>query len=167
MSERVYWIEGAWPGRLAISPRPAGGEWLEDEIRSWSRAGVNRVVSLLTPDEVSYLELAREEEVCQAYNISFVSFPIDDLGVPDSSVDARALIAMLERSLAEGNSILVHCQGGIGRSGLITSCVLVRSGIEPGEAMQRASTARRLCVPETKEQQQWVREYADEADTLY
>lgn len=166
MNARVYWIEGAWPGRLAISPRPSGGEWLEDEIRSWSRAGISRVVSLLTLDEVTYLELAREEEVCQAYNISFISFPIDDLGVPDSSGDARTLIAALERSLAEGSRILVHCQGGIGRSGLITSCVLVRSGIGPGEAIHRASTARGLSVPETNEQQQWVWDYADAAATL-
>lgn len=166
MNTRVYWIEGPWPGRLAISPRPAGGEGLEDEIRSWSRAGIGLVVSLLTLDEVTYLELAREEEVCRAYNISFVSFPINDLGVPDSPEDARTLIATLERGLAEGSNILVHCHGGIGRSGSITSGVLVCSGIEPDEAMRRASAARGFSVPETNEQQQWVWDYADTAATL-
>jgi len=120
----------------------------------------------LGPQRVTYLELAREEEVCRAYNISFVSFPINDLGVPDSPEDARTLIATLERGLAEGSNILVHCHGGIGRSGSITSGVLVCSGIEPGEAMRRASAARGFSVPETNEQQQWVWDYADTAATL-
>lgn len=166
MDTQVFWIEGPWSGRLAISPRPAGGVWLEDVIRSWSGAGIGLVVSLLTLDEGKYLELTHEEEVCRAYNISFVSFPINDLGIPDFPEDARTLIGKLERGLADGNNILVHCHGGIGRSGLITSGVLVCSGIEPGEAMRRSSAARGLSVPETNEQQQWVWDYADAAAAL-
>lgn len=166
MNTQVFWIEGPWPGRLAISPRPDGGEWLDEAIRSWSRAGIGVVVSLIELDEVTYLELAREEEVCLANNISFVSFPITDLGVPDSIEDARTLIATLEQGLADGSNILVHCHGGIGRSGLITSGVLVCSGIGPGEAMRRASIARGLSVPETGEQKQWVWDYADAPATL-
>ena len=57
MRAELYWIEGPWPGRLAIVPRPRGGEWLEDEIRSWKQAGVNVVVSLLTNDEITELGL--------------------------------------------------------------------------------------------------------------
>ena len=35
MHTELYWIPGPWLGRLAIMPRPRGGDWLEDEIRSW------------------------------------------------------------------------------------------------------------------------------------
>src|SRR5437870_3377638 len=49
----LSWIEAPWQGRLAISPRPRGGDWLEDEVREWRLAGVEAVVSLLTSDEIT------------------------------------------------------------------------------------------------------------------
>jgi hypothetical protein len=51
MMPDLFWITGLWRGRLAISTRPRGGEWLEDEIRGWHRARVDSVVSLLEKDE--------------------------------------------------------------------------------------------------------------------
>ena len=57
---QLYWITGPWAGRLAISARPRGGDWLEDEISAWQRAGVDTVVSLLTIDEERDLALERE-----------------------------------------------------------------------------------------------------------
>jgi len=61
MYTELYWIEGPWPGRLAISARPRGGDWLEDEVKSWRRAGLDIIVSLLTPDEEEALDLQREK----------------------------------------------------------------------------------------------------------
>ena len=51
MRTELFWIDGPWPGRLAIMPRPRGGDWLEEEIQSWRRSGVDLVVSLLTLEE--------------------------------------------------------------------------------------------------------------------
>jgi hypothetical protein len=62
MRTKIYWIEGPWPGRLAISSRPRGGDWLEDEVRAWQQAGIETIVSLLTKDEIAALELAQEAE---------------------------------------------------------------------------------------------------------
>jgi hypothetical protein len=45
--------------RLAIMPRPRGDEWLAEEVRGWSRLGLNHVISLLEPHEVRELGLAR------------------------------------------------------------------------------------------------------------
>ena len=60
MRTELYWIDGPWPGRLAIMPRPRGGDWLEEEIQSCRQADVNVVVSLLTCDEQTELSLAEE-----------------------------------------------------------------------------------------------------------
>lgn len=51
MVTEPFRIAGPWPGRLAISARPRGGDWLPDEIRAWLRAGIDTVVSLLTATE--------------------------------------------------------------------------------------------------------------------
>jgi hypothetical protein len=57
MAARVFWIDGAWQGRLAIVPRPRGGDWLEDEIADWRDAGIDVVVSFLEPHEVAEFAL--------------------------------------------------------------------------------------------------------------
>jgi hypothetical protein len=35
MRPLIYWINTPWPGRLAIVPRPRGGDWLEEEVGAW------------------------------------------------------------------------------------------------------------------------------------
>ena len=47
----LYWIDGPWKGKLALSGRPRGGDWLKDEIAHWKQARINTVVLLLTPEE--------------------------------------------------------------------------------------------------------------------
>jgi hypothetical protein len=44
-------IGGATPGRLAIVPRPRGGDWLADEVARLKAAGVDILVSMLEPAE--------------------------------------------------------------------------------------------------------------------
>jgi hypothetical protein len=92
MLTELFWIDGPWTGRLAISPLPRGGDWLEDEIRAWRDAGVEVVVSLVTPDEASDLELEREPEICEAHRIRLMSLPIVDRGVPASETEAMRFI---------------------------------------------------------------------------
>jgi protein-tyrosine phosphatase len=157
MKAHVYWIEGPWPGRLAIVPRPRGGDWLEDEIQAWRQAGLDRVVSLLTPDEVADLDLSKEAVWCQAHAIQFLSFPIPDRSVPASRHAVLALVQQLEQALAAGERIAVHCRQGIGRSPLLAACLLVAAGEEPDTALQQISAARGCAVPETVEQQEWVK----------
>ena len=62
----VHWINGQWPGRLAILARPRGGEWLQDEVVSWAHSRLQVIVSLLTVDEANELELTDEARLCQS-----------------------------------------------------------------------------------------------------
>jgi hypothetical protein len=90
------WIEGPWPGWLAILPRPRGGDWLEDDIRSWQQAGLDLIVSLLTSDEIAELGLAEEARLCQASGLQFLSFPIVDRNVPSSRAATLDFVKRLE-----------------------------------------------------------------------
>src|SRR2546425_11756117 len=84
MKNGFRWIDGPWRGRVAISPHPFGGVWLEDEIVLWQNAGVDVVVSLLGPEEVTALDLSAEKQHCNSHGLEFVSFPIPDMGTPAS-----------------------------------------------------------------------------------
>lgn len=161
MRTELYCIPGDGPGRLAIMPRPRGGDWLEDEVANWTRTGVNAVVSLLTPDEIKDLDLEEEERLCRVNGIDFISYPIPDCGLPSSREAFVDLISQLGNRLAAGESVAVHCRQGIGRAALVAVCLLVASGINTEDAVRRVGTARGIAVPETAEQRHYVVEFAE------
>ncbi len=159
MRTEPYWIDGPWPGRLAIAPRPRGDDWLVDEVRAWHRAGIDTVVSLLTTAEERELGLVAEGEACRAAEIEFRSFPIVDRSVPTSVNEFSDLIAELGERLAGGGNILVHCRQGVGRAGLLAIALLVAAGQELESAIARVGRARGCVVPDTPVQRRWLETY--------
>jgi len=159
MRTELYWVTGPWSGRLAIMPRPRGGDWLEVEIQAWRQSAIDVILSLLTSDEVTDLGLADEADLSQANGIQFVSFPIADRGVPLSRVTFLDLVTKLAERLAVGKNIALHCRQGIGRSALVAICLLVLSGMELEAAIQQVGAARGCPVPETPEQRRWVADF--------
>jgi predicted protein tyrosine phosphatase len=160
MQTELDWIAGLTCGRLAIMPRPRGGDWLEGEVQSWRRGGVDLIVSLLTSEEQTELNLTDEEALCGANAIGYVHFPIVDRGVPSSAEAFAELVFDLAARLANGKSIAVHCRQGIGRSALVAIGVLTASGLEPSAAIERVAAARGCSVPETAEQRRWITDFA-------
>lgn len=160
MRTRLTWIEGDWPGRIAVSGRPRGGEWLEDEIKYWKQSGVEAIVSLLTPEEVKTLELQDEPLLCAKHGLNFYSLAVPDRGTPAAAKDASHIVAKIEDLLRRGHGVLLHCRVGLGRSAMLAAAVLSAFGIEPEEAFRRIGAARRCVVPDTDEQHKWVTQLA-------
>jgi protein-tyrosine phosphatase len=156
MKADVYWVRGPWRGRLGIVPRPRGGDWLRDEVRSLRDTGLEMVASLLTPDEAVELGLEQEKAFMQKEGLRFRAFPIPDYGVPSSRKAFAGFLGELHKVLESGKNVGVHCRQGIGRSSLVVAALLVFSGEEPDEAFRRIAKARGREVPDTEEQRQWV-----------
>jgi protein-tyrosine phosphatase len=156
MTPKLYFIEASQPGRLAISGRPRGGDWLEDEVKGWRMAGIETVVSLLTPDEIEELGLSEESRLSAEQGIRFVNLPIPDRGLPTSSEKASRVVSDVFRDIQRGRTVAIHCRQGIGRSGMIAAALLVEQGKDPIEAITLVTRARGLTVPETPEQRDWV-----------
>ena len=157
MSPKLFWIPGPWRGKLAVSTRPRGGDWLYDEIAALRNVGVDVLASLLETTEVTEFDLFDECHAAEASGIQFQSFPIPDRGTPASTLLAVALIASITESLERGENVAIHCRQGVGRSGLIAVAVLVVSGKAPDDAMRIVSAARGEDVPETTIQREWLR----------
>ena len=156
MRTEVYWIETPGPGRLAVMPRPRGGEWLDDEIRSLKADGVDILVSLLTPEEETYLGLEREGETARRHGLTFHAHPIWDRGIPEQPGPTWTLARELARHHSEGKTIAAHCRMGIGRSPLILASILVLRGSLPDAAWASIGAARGCVVPDTMEQRDWL-----------
>jgi acetyltransferase len=127
-------------------------------VQGWRAAGVNTVVSLLTPDEVIELQLQKEESLCRDEGIGFRSLPIPDRGVPPSLEQLAELVGAVKLAVESGESVVVHCRQGIGRSALVVASVMAAFGEEPAAAFEKIGAARGCPVPDTTEQKDWVRD---------
>jgi protein-tyrosine phosphatase len=163
MRTEIHWIQALKQVRLALMPRPRGWDWLSDEILGWCQEGVGLVVSLLQAPEVRELGLEAEARLCEHNGIEFVSFPIPDRGVPPSLPNTRRLVDDLHTKLRSGVGVAIHCRAGIGRSALIAGCVLLRLGVEVADVFPMLARARRLAVPDTRAQEEWLTQFSTKA----
>jgi protein-tyrosine phosphatase len=155
MQPELFTIRRAGPGVLSTMGRPHGGEWLADEMNGLAAAGVTVIVSLLTDAEMAELELTGEAEAAQASGLAFYRLPTEDHHAPD--LDAgRALAGALQRLLADGAGVAIHCQYGIGRSSTLAAMVLVLEGTPPEQAWKVISAARGRTVPDSPAQRETI-----------
>ena len=158
---RPYWVETGDEARLAIVPRPRGGDWLEEELWAIKRAGVDVLVSLLTAEEQEELGLRMEDELCARVGLTFRSFPIQDRGTPESSRDLGKLLDELAGDVGAGRSVATHCRASIGRASVILAALLCERGWTPEAAFKSIEEARGAAVPDTPEQAGWVERFAE------
>lgn len=152
MIAHPYWITP----KLAIVPRPRGYDWLYDEMLGLREAGVEVVVSMLEEDEAIELGLRDEESAAADTGILFVNFPIPDRHVPADTEAFVGLLITIEKLIAEGKRVGIHCRACIGRSSVVATSLLIRSGAPSEEAWTQVSIARGFPVPDTDEQRSWV-----------
>jgi len=160
MPAQLHWLDGPWTGKLALEARPRGADWLDDALEQWKRAGVDEVVSLLTSEEEEDLGLLAEAEKTRMQGMEFTSLPIRDRQVPESEAKLGETLARISRQLSAGRNLLLHCRQGVGRTGLVAACLLIKNGMSPGAAVEAVSAARGITIPETPEQRDFIDRYA-------
>ena len=134
---------------LAGSGRPGRYTSLDIDLLFLREKGIEVIVSLLE----TTINLAEY----RAAGFDVHHFPVEDFTAPalEQVVESCGII---EVSLAEGRRVLVHCNAGIGRTGAILACSLVRRGDSPEEAVRRVRLLRPYSL-ETSTQVEIVHRY--------
>jgi predicted protein tyrosine phosphatase len=155
----LFAIEGPWQGRLAIAPAPVPGPYLERNLQHWKKLGVQGVVSLMVAGERPGWE--REAEISRIIGLKFSSIPIEDHTAPppEQLREIESKLVAIETRLREGETIVVHCFAGIGRSGMACIALLMTGGVPLEKATTLVSQARGLPTPEVEAQQEWLRAF--------
>ena len=130
MRLRFTWI---LEKRIAISSIPR----LIKDIEVWKEEGVKAVLILVEDHELyhfggtkNYLELLKRK------NFDVYHLPIRDFDIPTIDQCLNA-VKWVDEKLDEKKPVVIHCYGGLGRSGTIAACVLVyRYGFRPETAIQ-------------------------------
>ncbi len=154
MIPNIFEVTVVGVGSLFVMPRPSL-DWLKDEIQYYKSIEVDMVVSLLESHEARELGLVQEKEFLEEQGIEFISYQIKDHNLPKAA-DFGALVKTLHSDLESGKNIAIHCRAGIGRTGVLASCILILDGFKARTAIDMVSAARGVAIPDTEEQFDYI-----------
>jgi Cyclin-dependent kinase inhibitor 3 (CDKN3) len=140
------------PGRLGFAPAP--GRWRHDSplepermlaadlayLRQ--RCGAAVLVTLLEEGEMWRIGLGGLLDGASRAGLESIWFPIRDGSPPSDLGETERLGERILEHLAAGRTVVIHCHGGIGRSGTVAACCLVAAGQDSRRAIELVREAR-------------------------
>ncbi|HYE40132.1 MAG TPA: tyrosine-protein phosphatase [Ramlibacter sp.] len=106
------------------------------------RAGLALVVCLTPRLELAELSPEYHAAVVRGrMPFRWLHVPMRNFGLPEDAPGFRRDIAAIADGLRAGDSVLLHCAAGIGRTGTAAACVLKALGLDAPEALQRVREA--------------------------
>jgi hypothetical protein len=152
-----YWVT---PGMLLAGEYPGDSEESKthEKITRLLEAGIQVFIDLTWKDELaSYVPVLMELVASRSQPVFYCAFPIRDFGVPTHST-MKAILDCIDWSITHKQPVYLHCWGGVGRTGTVVGCYLVRHGASGPEALERLNILRLHTSkwwrpsPETEEQ---------------
>jgi protein tyrosine/serine phosphatase len=127
-------LAGEYPGALDK------GE-TETKLRRLREAGVSTFIDLTHAGELEPYEAllaSVDDGACLHHRM-----PIRDLDVPTVD-EMHRILDLIDAELHRGRMVYVHCWGGVGRTGTVVGCYLVRMGAAGEVALERLPRSGRL-----------------------
>lgn len=164
---QIATLETPAGGRLGLTlcpgkqdPRAMTGPWARDltlDLAAISAWGAGALVTLMASHELVQLGVGGLGAATRQHGLDWHHLPIRDVSVPNATfvADWPAASKALHAHLCEGHGVLVHCRGGLGRSGLVAAGLLIELGEAPARALARVRALRPGAV-ETAEQERYV-----------
>ena len=167
--EDSYWVR---PGRLLAGEYPGS---LEDQearakLRQLLGADVTLFIDLTEAGEYGlkpYASLLEEEAAGIGRPAVHRRMSVPDMDVP-ATKQMHEIMAAIHSALTGGETVYVHCFGGIGRTGTVIGCYLVEQGMGAREALAEIARLRQGTKdgwkrsPETRAQRSMVHRWERE-----
>lgn len=141
--------------RLGICRMPGGLGDLDHDVAIIAAWRPSLVISMTETEEMTAAGSGGLPAALAALGIAHAAFPIRDFGVPEQADKRWPKLSRLAHALLDqGGSILLHCMGGRGRSGMVALRLLSERDLSPAAALALIREARPGAV-ETVAQEQW------------
>lgn len=138
-------------GELAGTPLPGVFHEIDYDMQALQRVGVTLLVSL-TKRPV-------KTDVLDKYHIQGIASYIPDMEAPalDQAVE---LCMQIEKAMARGETVAVHCRAGLGRTGTVLAAYLIWEGATALAALEQARSVEPRWV-QSEKQAQFLERFAE------
>ena len=165
----TYWVV---PGRFLAGEYPGApvDAQARQKLQAMLHGGVSHFVDLTEPWELVPYESLLQGQAAQLGVAAFYArLPITDVSVPRTPSEMASILDAVDNAVAEGGTVFVHCWGGVGRTGTVVGCWLVRHGLTGDDALAQLGqwwkgvekAERKRTSPETSEQHAYVRDWQE------
>ena len=171
-------------GYWVIKGRFAAGEYPGDRdparaarvLGSLLSQGIDHFIDLTEPRDglEPYAQLAEDLAGGHGLSTAWTRHAIRDRDIPRSRAQMTAILDEIDAALGQGRGVYVHCWGGVGRTGTVVGCWLVRHGSSGEDAlrqvnswwqsMEKAALYWDWDSPEAPSQKEFVRSWSEAAD---
>ncbi len=150
----TYWVA---PGRLLAGPYPGSrnDSVAQERIPRFLAAGIKIFLDLTEEGEMPPYTFWQDEMV----EHSRMSIP--DFSIPTPERMAQ-ILDVIDRAIGTRRPVYIHCLGGLGRTGTVVGCYMVRHGMSGTDALKTIRLLRKGTPyadshsPETDAQRQMV-----------
>ncbi|MEM3832725.1 MAG: dual specificity protein phosphatase family protein [Thermoprotei archaeon] len=113
-----------------------------DDLDKWVEMGIRAVMILIEPNEATHLGgMSNYLKELEKRRLEFVTIPIPDFTAPTLETCIQA-VKWINEKIKEKMPVLVHCKGGLGRTGTIVACYLISQGMSDEEAINYVRNKR-------------------------
>ena len=167
----VNWAEGPDGHRIGLTFAPGKKDVSKVGAYRWERdlaEDLDRLMALhrttvlaclVEEHELHTLGIPDLEAEAWRRGIAMRRLPIPDGGTPVDRAALQVFVLGLAAAVRQGEGVVIHCRGGLGRTGLVAGCTLVELGLTPAQALDAVKAARGPSCPETEAQRAYVRAY--------
>lgn len=130
---------------MSMCPGRQWGDWsrnFDSDLNVILENKIHVIASIITHTELTKMNQNIFFEKIKNYGFESLEYSIHDKWLPNSVESFMRVIDQIAHYLAEDKSVLVHCNGGRGRTGLIVAGCLIFIGHSSDEAIQIVRNAR-------------------------
>ena len=172
-SPNSYWVI---EGRFAAGEYPGDRERAKaaEVLGSLLKQGIDQFIDLTEPRDGldPYAHIAEGLAGDLGRSLGWTRHPIRDRSIPRTRAQMTAILDDIDSALDDGKRVYVHCWGGVGRTGTVVGCWLVRHGSSGDDALRQVDRwwkGMQKAVPfwdspETPDQKEFVRSWSEVAD---
>ncbi len=150
------------PRSLALTILPGRKDYSRDlleDLKEIKKQQIDCVVSLITKDEMDMYGVPDLLEAYKKQGIESLHVPIIDQKIPVKA-EIETINTFIRAQQTQHKKVLIHCLGGLGRSGLVAACYLKSLGYASEDAVKTIREARTTRAIESAEQEKFVYNYA-------
>lgn len=138
-----YWVV---PGKIIAGEYPGTSEEekTRKRIQALLKSGVRTFIDLTKPGDSyhPYQTLLYHEAEEFGFDVTWKNYPIPDLGVP-SNAQMVEVLDEIDLAVYQDKMPYIHCIAGIGRTGTVVGCYLIRHGCPVNAVLMQIAELRK------------------------